>query len=90
MSPNNSKSLKQTQRNNSIKVKKKCLRDAQEHTKIRLMETMTIQDLKLEFSKVTETLGRIQDEMNMELKNPVIQLKKSKGTLIRGIGWSRR
>lgn len=40
--------------------------------------TKKIQDLKMEFNQDIETLKRTQDEMNMELKNPIVQLQKSK------------
>lgn len=60
-----SRSVKETQRNSSIKLRReklkedKPLSDAQESKNIRLMEIMkTIQHIKIEINKVIETLKR--------------------------------
>lgn len=52
------------------------------NTSIRLMEMMTIiQDLKIEFNKYVETLNLTQAEMNVELKNSIIELEDSRESL---------
>lgn len=46
------------------------------------MEIMTItQDLKIGFNKYVETLNLTQAEMNVELKNSIIELENSRESL---------
>lgn len=82
--------LKETQRNSSINIKEKIVKennhsnDAQENTQMRLMEVMkTIQDLRMELNKETGALNKTQAEMQVKFKNPLTQLENAKGSLTR-------